>query len=221
MTGGFFWMLPPTTCSPWTVLLMIVVLYLWGAEPYDNVLSPELWAVVIHRWKKHGQWTDAYWAVSCLLVHLWFAWGAAWMATGVDRPIWYHLAIVGFSSSHIARICSYKYMDAAASALEACGITCVVGCLAWSVSVRDNWPVLVWLAVAAAERCTHLPAAIKGDAAWMRSYDLWLEAQACCATVDCDDEQDPEAVLAADGTACIALSAAARKQKHGAQDAYV
>jgi hypothetical protein len=66
-----------------------------------------------------------------------------------------------------------------------------------------------------------LPAAIKGDAAWMRSYDLWLEAQACCATVDCDDEQDPEAVLAADGTACIALSAAARKQKHGAQDAYV
>ena len=42
----------------------------------------------------------------------------------------------------------------------------------------------LWLGVAVLERMSHLPSAFRGDASWMRSYELWERAcalvQVCC-----------------------------------------
>lgn len=77
-------------------------------------------------------------------------------------------------SACIACICR-SYWDVTASLLELLGFTIVAGCLVWAALGGRPAVELVWLGVAVAERATHLPAALRGDAGWMRSYDLWEE----------------------------------------------
>jgi hypothetical protein len=42
----------------------------------------------------------------------------------------------------------------------------------------------VWLGVAVVERATHIPAALRGDAGWMRSYELWERACALASQAE-------------------------------------
>ncbi len=125
-------------------------------------------------WKK-GEKIHAYWAVSSLVVHLWFILGAAWLNIGLERPTWLVIAIVGFSCSHMARVFAYDYHDTIASSLEFLGVMCLLVCCGLEAV---NYTVfgLIWLCSSTFERITHLPSALRRDANWMRSYDLWEAA---------------------------------------------
>jgi len=172
--GGFLWMLAITVCTPWTFPLIVANTYLWGSEPYDNVFSVDMWRVSLALARK-GVWMHVYWAISSLFLHVWFVGGAATLTLGVERPEWIVIAIVGFVSSHIARLFAYEYRDVAASILEIVGVLLLTVCL---VIEAMDWSTAtgVWLTVSVFERWTHIPAAVRGDAGWMRSYDLWLAA---------------------------------------------
>lgn len=172
--AGFFWMLALTVCSPWTFPLIVANTYLWGSEPYDNVFSPEMWRVSMTLARK-GIWMHVYWAISSLFLHLWFVAGAAVITIGIEQPQWLVLAILGFTSSHIARLFAYEYKDIPASILEVIGVLFLTSCLTFEALDWSNFRG-VWLAVSVLERWTHIPSAFRLDAGWMRSYDLWLAA---------------------------------------------
>jgi len=172
--GGFLWMLALTVCSPWTFPFIVANTYLWGSEPYDNVFSRDMWRVALALGRK-GKWVHVYWAVSSLVLHLWFVGGAAVITMGIERPDWIVLAILGFTSSHIARLFAYEFLDTPASILEVIGVLFLTSCLTFESLHWSNFRG-IWLAVSVLERWTHIPSAVRRDAGWMRSYDLWLEA---------------------------------------------
>jgi len=173
--AGFVWNISLVTCSPWMFTLLVAQTYLYGSEPYDNVFSGDMWRVVIKLWK-NGEKVHGYWAISSLLVHLWFVGGAGALALGIERPSWILLGIIGFSCSHIARVFAYDYFDTMASIFEFFGVLILALCLPIEWYTYHTF-TFAWLIVSVLERITHLPSAFKRDASWMRSYDLWIQAQ--------------------------------------------
>lgn len=116
-----------------------------------------------------------YWLVSSLIFHLWFVGGGAAVTMGLERPSYYILAIPGFQASHLARVFAAFYQDEVASIFEVVGICVLGGCVAIGFLDKDSTVAIVWLIVAVVERCSHFPAAFRGDASWMRSFDLWKD----------------------------------------------
>lgn len=173
--AGFIWIYMVTVCNPWTYVLIIGTTYLWGSEPYDNVFSKDMWIIVMKLWRS-GDKVHLYWAISSLVVHAWFLMAAAAILVGLYKPAWIIFAIFGFSCSHIARVFAYDRMDRVASFLEILGVMFLVICVIFEVLDMNKFRI-IWLSISTFERMTHLPAAFKGDAGWMRSYDLWLAAQ--------------------------------------------
>eukprot|EP01124_Arcella_intermedia_P022590 TRINITY_DN3392_c0_g1_i2.p1 TRINITY_DN3392_c0_g1~~TRINITY_DN3392_c0_g1_i2.p1 ORF type:complete len:269 (-),score=45.63 TRINITY_DN3392_c0_g1_i2:41-847(-) len=171
---GFIWTMATSTCSLWSYPLLVFSTYLWGTEPYDNAFSVSMWKVTNKLWRQ-GEKIHAYWAVSSLIIHVWFLLGAASLQMGIKRPSWIQVAICGFTCSHMARVFAYDYADTVASVLEVLGVTCLVGCVVME-AMDYSWFSLIWLVVSTVERMTHLPAAFRRDANWMRSYDLWEAA---------------------------------------------
>ena len=62
----------------------------------------------------------------------------------------------------------YSHHDAVASLLEAVGVSGVAACLIWSYADSQPRWIIMWPVVTMVERSTHLPAALKRDASWMR-----------------------------------------------------
>ena len=170
-------MMPFITCSGWSYLLMAANTYCYGAEPYDNIFSAATWKVA-HRLAKRGQTMHVYWLYSSLIVHGWFCGGAAWVVVREERVDWWIIAVFGFMASHLARAQAYDGRDKAASILEVFGVAAVGLCAVITLAGGAYYgtPVKVWVAVAFLERLTHVPAALRSDASWMRSYELWLGA---------------------------------------------
>jgi hypothetical protein len=183
--SGIFWLLPFITCNSFTFVGIALNTYLLGSEPYDNVFSPELWRVV-RLLRTRGDKMTQYWAYSSLVVHFWFVVGAAVATLGLDAPAWIFFAIPGFQASHFARLFAYEHWDIAASIAEVVGLLTLTGCLIVSC-MRDSVFVSVWLAVALTERYSHLPAALRCDARWMRSYELWIEAVATADRIEVEN----------------------------------
>src|SRR5256885_1397176 len=50
--GFLAWTLPCAFCSRWTFLILVLQMYNWGSEPYDNVFSGRLWSSAYVRWKQ-------------------------------------------------------------------------------------------------------------------------------------------------------------------------
>jgi hypothetical protein len=173
--GGFIWFLSILTCSPWSYIPVVAQLYSFGAEPYDNVLSSKVWKISHHLWQQ-GEKMHYYWLISSLIIHFWFVLGASLICLGMGRPSWFIVAIIGFKFSHLARVWAYDYKDKTASILEVCGISCLALCCIMAGLNSEPVYTTVWLILSTIERLTHLSAALKYDAAWMRSYDLWLAA---------------------------------------------
>jgi hypothetical protein len=170
--GMVAWVTPLLVCSPWSFFFMLTTVYMFGCEPFDNVLWPPMWAMVREQWAL-GRKVYAYWAISSLVVHFWFVGGAAAAVIGIDYPRWFWVAIYGFGASHTARLCAFHHLDRWAGWFEAGGILLLIVCVILAF-VEDNMLVQrVWLSVAVAERLTHLPGALRGQVAWMRSYELW------------------------------------------------
>lgn len=185
--GGIFWLLPFITCNSFTFVGIALNTYLLGSEPYDNVFSPELWRVV-RLLRTRGDKMTQYWAYSSLVVHFWFVGGAAVVTLGLGAPSWIFFAIPGFQASHFARLFAYEHWDIAASIAEGIGLLNLTGCFIISC-MREDAYVTVWLGVALAERYTHLPAALRCDAHWMRSYELWIEATATADRIEANNIQ--------------------------------
>ena len=187
--GGLLWLLPFITCNPVTFVGIAINTYLLGAEPYDNVFSSDLWRVVRLQ-RSRGDTMTQYWAYSSLVVHLWFVGGAAVIALGLEAPAWLFFAIPGFQASHFARLLAYEHLDAYASIAECIGMLNITGCFVVSC-IQDSTPLpMVWLGVALCERLTHLPSALRRDAEWMRSYDLWDEAQRSADRIEAEDSEN-------------------------------
>jgi hypothetical protein len=173
--GGLLWLMPFLLCNPVAFVPMALNTFLWGAEPYDNVFSPQLWRIVRRSWAR-GEKMDMYWAISSVLVHFWFVIGAAVITLGMARPVWFVIAIPCFMASHVARLFAYEHMDRAASVAEAVGVLGLLGCVISALLWWEEIPSTGWIVVATAERCSHLPSCFRNDASWMRSYDLWEDA---------------------------------------------
>ena len=166
-------MLALLTCSPWSYIFVVAQLYSFGAEPYDNVFDIKTWQISSRMWKR-GETMHYYWLISSLIVHYWFLLGAAWLNMGIYRPSGFLLAILGFKFSHLARVAAYDYYDRLASWLEIMGLLSLTMCFTMVIINKEAVGIAIWFGVAIAERYTHLPAAFKYNANWMRSYDLWL-----------------------------------------------
>jgi hypothetical protein len=192
LTGPIVWATSMTSCSRVLFPLLVGQTYLWGSEPYDDVFHHVMWQRALRLWREKREWIHLYWLWSSLFVHTWFVGGAAGLLIGVSQPQWLLMVIFGFSFSHLARLFSYSYYDRLASWLEVIGIMFL--CWAMVSEILDpHAEHLVWLGVAVFERLTHLPSAIRGDAGWMRSYDLW---EAMCAEEEhLPQQQQPEMEL--------------------------
>ena len=198
LVGGFVWYISLNSCQKWGFPLLVAQTYLYGAEPYDNLFSAQMWTVCLRMWRKFGEKIHVYWAVSSLVVHTWFVAGAATLSLGITKPSWILFAILGFFCSHVARVFSYHHYDRVASALESMGVGFLIACLVIE-SLDPNAVRVVWLSPALLERLTHLPAAFRGDASWMRSYELWAELQRRSRELaDCDIESPQQPPCAAD-----------------------
>eukprot|EP00027_Filamoeba_sp_ATCC50430_P004144 CAMPEP_0168542124 /NCGR_PEP_ID=MMETSP0413-20121227/1179_1 /TAXON_ID=136452 /ORGANISM="Filamoeba nolandi, Strain NC-AS-23-1" /LENGTH=128 /DNA_ID=CAMNT_0008571977 /DNA_START=388 /DNA_END=774 /DNA_ORIENTATION=- len=111
-------------------------------------------------------------------MHTWFVFGAAALMVGaLGRPSYMWFAIIGFQCSHLARVFAYDHMDTIASMFELVGIAFLCVCLAAEIVEGADPPATVWFAVSIFERFTHVPAALRRDAGWMKSYDLWLAVE--------------------------------------------
>jgi hypothetical protein len=86
-------------------------------------------------------------------------------------------SVLGFSASHLARMVAFEGRDKLASVLEVIGWLILVGCEVFSILMGESMFVNVWLLVSIIERYSHIPAAFRGDASWMRSYELWCHAE--------------------------------------------
>lgn len=184
--GGILWLLPYVACNSAMFVLIAANTYLWGFEPWDNLLSTSYWRVIRVAYAA-GDGMALYWAFSSLFVHLLFVGGASVVSLGLSRPGWLVFAVPGFMASHIARILAYDHMDRAASVLELLGMLILTLCFVESIIMREDVLGVAWLAVALLERYSHLPSAIRGNAHWMRSYELWDEALA--RTLELEDKK--------------------------------
>lgn len=203
--GFAVWTLPLLTCSPWAFVFLVMQMYSWGAEPYDNLLEARLWRAAAVKFRQ-GEWIHYYWLLSCLGVHLWFVGGVSTIMVGMFRPVWYLAAVPGFWFSHLARLAAYKYNDTLASILEVIGICFLILTIVAVVVSESSVFELTWVTVSTIERCTHLPAAYNRDASWMRSYDLWEELERSlqferqesvkvCLTDDVEAKQPTESTM--------------------------
>jgi hypothetical protein len=72
---------------------------------------------------------------------------------------------------------AFEGRDKLASVLEVIGYADIVGCFLISVLMGESFIADLWLLVCIIERYSHIPAAFRGDASWMRSFELWCHAE--------------------------------------------